>query len=48
MTALAGWPGSKTRSLVLDADKYHLGNGDKIQLWNLYSTDSQRWYPVPA
>jgi hypothetical protein len=40
--------GAGAGSLVLDADKYHLGNGDKVQLWNLYGVDSQRWYPVPA
>jgi hypothetical protein len=35
-------------SFVLDADKYKLGNGDKVKFWNLYGADSQRWYPVPA
>jgi len=40
--------GTGAGSFVLDADKYHLGNGDKVQLWNLYNADSQRWYPVPA
>jgi hypothetical protein len=40
--------GTGAGSLVLDADKYNLGNGDEVQLWNLYGADSQRWYPVPA
>jgi hypothetical protein len=40
--------GAGAGSFVLDADKYDLGNGDKVQLWNFYGADSQRWYPVPA
>jgi hypothetical protein len=40
--------GTGPGSFVLDADKYNLGNGDKVQLWNLYGAESQRWYPVPA
>jgi hypothetical protein len=40
--------GTGAGSFVLDADKYNLGNGDTVHLWNLYSADSQRWYPVPA
>lgn len=46
-----GYPlslGTAAGSFVLDADKYHLGNGDKVQIWNLYAADSQRWYPVQA
>lgn len=34
------------QSFALDADKYHLGNGDDTQIWNFYGVDSQRWYPV--
>lgn len=37
-----------SQSLALDADKYHLGNGDKVQVWAYYGGGSQLWYPVPG
>ncbi len=40
--------GAGSRAFALDAGKYHLGNGDKVQIWNFYGASSQRWYPVPA
>jgi hypothetical protein len=40
--------GSSSQPLALDADKYHLGNGDKVQVWAYYGGRSQTWYPDPA
>jgi hypothetical protein len=28
----------------LDADKYHLGNGDQVEIWNYYGNTNQLWY----
>jgi hypothetical protein len=36
------------QSLALDADKYNLGNGDKVHVWAYYAGSSQLWHPVPA
>jgi Ricin-type beta-trefoil lectin domain len=35
-------------SLTLDADKYSLGNGDKVQVWAYYAGSTQLWVPVSA
>ena len=35
-------------SLALDADKYHLGNGDKVQIWTFYGASTQNWYLTSA
>jgi hypothetical protein len=40
--------GGSGNALALDADKYHLGNGDKVQVWTFYGASSQNWYLVPA
>lgn len=32
-----------SQSLALDADKYHLGNSDKVQVWAYYAGSSQLW-----
>jgi hypothetical protein len=40
--------GVGSQSLALDADKYHLGNGDTVQVWAYYGGDNQTWYPDPA
>lgn len=37
-----------SQALALDADKYNLGNGDKVQVWAYYSGNTQVWYPDPA
>lgn len=37
-----------SQSLALDADKFHLGDGDKVQVWAYYGGSSQLWYPNPA
>ena len=37
-----------SQPLALDADKYHLGNGDKVQVWAYYGGTSQTWYLNPA
>lgn len=40
--------GGGSQPLALDADKYHLGNGDKVQVWAYYGGSGQVWYPNPA
>lgn len=40
--------GAGSKPLALDADKYRLGNGDKVQVWAYYGGASQEWYPDPA
>jgi len=40
--------GGGSQHLALDADKYHLGNGDKVQVWDYYGRSTQVWYPDPA
>jgi hypothetical protein len=35
-----------SQTFTMDADKYHLGNRDKVQIWNYYGAISQRWYPI--
>jgi len=37
-----------SQSLALDADKFNLSNGDKVQVWDYYGGSSQLWYPVPG
>lgn len=32
-----------SQSLALDANKYHLGNSDKVQVWAYYAGSSQLW-----
>jgi hypothetical protein len=40
--------GAGGQSLALDADEYHLGNGDMVQVWAYYGGNNQTWYPDPA
>jgi hypothetical protein len=40
--------GAGNQPVALDADKYHLGNGDEVQLWAYHGGSSQAWYPDPA
>jgi hypothetical protein len=37
-----------SQSPALDANKYHLGNGDKVQVWAYYGGTSQLWSLLPA
>lgn len=37
-----------SQSLALDANKYHLGNGDKVQVWAYYGGSTQLWSAVAA
>jgi hypothetical protein len=39
--------GAGSQRLALDADKFHLGNGDQVQVWACYGGSSQVWYPDP-
>jgi hypothetical protein len=40
--------GADSQTLALDADKYHLGNGDKVQIWSSYGATNQRWSSIPT
>jgi hypothetical protein len=40
--------GADSPTFVLDADKYHLGNGDKVQIWNSYGAANQLWSATPT
>lgn len=40
--------GADSQTFALDADKYHLGNGDKVQIWSFYGGNNQRWSSVPT
>ena len=40
--------GAELAGITLDADKYDLGNGDKVQIWAYYGGMTQSWYPYPA
>lgn len=53
-SVLAGVPnqplvlGADSPTFALDADKYRLGNGDKVQIWSSYDAANQHWSAVPT
>lgn len=39
---------ANSQTFALDANKYHLGNGDNVQIWSFYGANNQRWSSVPT